>query len=102
MRPERFLHGSWNRVFAKLKAVRYRKIAVRIVATLIAVLPLPALMAPYVSDTPVLWAYRVYHPFFYRYPVHFAAIATNAESRLEEIPPLQKSISVAGLIVEHW
>ena len=45
-------------------------------------LPIPALIAPYISDRPISWAYRAYHPFMYRYPHYFAAVVLHKDQSL--------------------
>lgn len=57
-------------------------------------LPVPAFVAPYVSDDPVAWAYRVYHPFMYRYPAIFG-------THVDLDRPV-RFIDVAKLMIEFW
>jgi hypothetical protein len=66
---------------------------------LLLMLPVPALIAPHVSDDPVAWAYRVYHPFMYRYPAVFGA-HTNVD--LQARSRFGQSLKVAQLMTEYW
>jgi len=70
--------------------------------TFLAILALPALLAPFVSENPVRWAYRVYHPFMYRYPVRFPGVAHEAELLSRDMSPLEQSLSVVGIMIENW
>jgi len=63
------------------------------------VLPLPALIAPYASTDPISWAYRVYHPFMYRYPAVFGA---HFNLDLQGRPKLAQSLEVAKVMVVYW
>ena len=82
----------------KIGAARMVKVA----AVFMALLPAPAIIAPYVSENPVFCAYRMYHPFFYRYPVQFSGVAHDTESHLPGMPPIERSLTVAGLMVQYW
>lgn len=62
-------------------------------------LPVPALLAPYVSETPVHWAYRAYHPFMYRYP---AIMGESLEIQVAKLPPDGQSLAVLRLMIEYW
>lgn len=66
---------------------------------LILLLPVPALLAPQVSDTPVHWAYRIYHPFMYRYP---AIMGVGMEGKLAKLSPAGQSLEVLRLMIEYW
>ena len=74
----------------------------KLLLLLLVLLPMPALLARWVSKHPVLWAYRIYHPFFYRYPVRFTQVAKDAEFQLLGMPVPDKSIHVARLMLEYW
>ncbi len=82
--------------------MRFLAKAIGVAAILVALLLAPALMAPHVPDSPVRWAYRMYHPFMYRYPLRFIGVARDAESSLPGMPPLDQSYFVAHLMIEHW
>ncbi|HUQ92609.1 MAG TPA: hypothetical protein VM120_13100 [Bryobacteraceae bacterium] len=71
----------------------------QILFALFLLLPFPALIAPHVSDDPVAWAYRVYHPFMYRYPAVFGA---HINLDLQARSKLGQSLEVARLMIEHW
>jgi hypothetical protein len=78
--------------------MRFRR-AVAVSFASVLLLPLPALIAPLVSGDPVPWAYRIYHPFMYRYPVAFGAHTTLD---LQPRSSVGKSLEVARLMVEYW
>jgi hypothetical protein len=61
------------------------------------ILPVPALIAPYVSSDPVHWAYRVYHPFFYRYPLYTSHLLTT-----EGRPRSAQSLQILALMIELY
>ena len=61
---------------------KYLLVALLLLSLLV---PAPALLAPHVSDDPVRWAYRVYHPFMYRYPTvigHYSTLL-GGQSKLD-------------------
>jgi len=83
---------------------RLLKGAVRALMLLLGVLPQPALIAPHVSADPIAWAYKVYHPFMYRYPHYFSAVVLRPATTLdlEEQSPPGRSLQVLRLMVKHW
>ena len=64
----------------------------------------PALIAPHVSEDPIAWAYRVYHPFLYRMPNYFASVVLtpNATWELEKLSGVDQSLEVLGLMIQYW
>lgn len=62
-------------------------------------LPVPALLAPHVSEDPVHWAYRVYHPFMYRYP---AIMGASMENEVAKLSPDGQSLAVLRLMIKYW
>ena len=78
---------------------RRRRAAAGVLLLALLLLPAPALSAPHVSDDPVRWAYRVYHPFMYRYPAILGA-HTALDPRKES--GLEQSLAVLRLMVEYW
>ena len=69
---------------------------------LVLVASIPALIAPYISKSPVDWAYRAYHPGLYRYPVRTSAELRDAHHRLQARPRWEQSLARVGLMMEHW
>ena len=67
-------------------------------------LPIPALIAPYISDRPISWAYRAYHPFMYRYPHYFAAVVRHGDQSLAWIAKSRpdQSLEVLKLMIEYY
>lgn len=59
---------------------------------LVVLLPLPAILAPHVSSDPMRWAYRVYHPFMYRYP---ALLGWEGLAISRQEPKLNQSVTIA-------
>jgi hypothetical protein len=57
---------------------------------------LPSLMAPSVSNQPVLWAYRVY-PGMYRYPEYLLVLASRFDAKMQRASYLGKSLEVLRL-----
>ena len=80
------------------------KRTLRIVFAFFLLLPVPALIAPFVSDDPLHWAYRVYHPFMYRYPLYTAHVLRSSETMqlLEDRPLPVQSLEVLSLMIKHW
>ena len=60
--------------------------------------PAPALLAPHVSDDPVRWAYRVFHPFMYRYPAVIGHYSTLPEGQSK----LDCSLMILRLTMTGW
>lgn len=78
---------------------RYPRAAAGALLLALLLLPAPALVAPHVAEDPVRWAYRVYHPFMYRYPAILGAhtaLDPHTKSGLEQ------SLAVLRLMVEYW
>lgn len=65
---------------------------------------MPALLAPYFSPEPLDAAYRIYHPFLYRYPNHTAHILRNPNAMmlLAEKPRPTQSLCVLALMIKYW
>ncbi len=76
--------------------------AFRAVVILVLATATPAILAPYVSDRPVDWAYRFYHPGLYRYPILTGIRLREASSRMEREPRWVQSVQILGLMVEYW
>ncbi len=76
--------------------------AIKTLVVLFLLAPVPALVAPYVTDEPVKWAYSVYHPGFYRYPVRTGAQLSEAKIGMMDQPRWAQSIAILGLMIEHW
>jgi len=83
--------------------MRVRRAAINFLVSFL-LLPLPALLAPHVSDDPIAWAYKVYHPFMYRYPNYFASVVLSPTSLsdLRKKSPLDQSLELARLMIQHW
>ncbi|MBL8294967.1 MAG: hypothetical protein JNN08_24195 [Bryobacterales bacterium] len=80
-----------------------RRAAIRFLVPVL-LLPFPALLAPHVSEDPIAWAYKVYHPFLYRYPNYFASVVMSPTSlsELRKKSPLDQSLELARLMIQHW
>ncbi len=78
------------------------RLAIKTLVVLLLLAPIPALVAPYVSDDPVKWAYSVYHLGFYRYPVRTGAQLGDAKREMMDQPRWAQSIAILGLMIEHW
>ena len=87
---ERDLDKIWYRVATTLA---------KLLVLLLMVLPVPALVAPYLSIDPISWAYSVYHPFMYRYPTVFGA---QLNLDLQRRAKFAQSFEVAKVMVEYW
>ena len=75
------------------------KRAAKAILLLLLLLPVPALIAPYVSDDPIHWAYRDYHPFMYRYPV---VLGVHAALDLETRSREDWSLELLRLVIKYW
>lgn len=85
--------------FAIVDLVRKSKRILVVAALLLALLPAPALIAPYVTDDPIAWAYRVYHPFMYRFP---AVLGSHTTLELSTKSRLEQSLQVLRLMIRYW
>jgi hypothetical protein len=63
---------------------RFARRVVVIVIALVTIVLLPCAVAPAVSEDPVLWAYRVYHPRMYRYPEYLLVRAIRLTTRTKQ------------------
>lgn len=77
---------------------------IALLATVLVLLPLPALLAPHISSSPIEWAYSVYHPGHYRYPVIFPneILTASFAEELRQQQPTDQSLSVLALMIEHY
>jgi hypothetical protein len=64
----------------RLRVVR-RFVCVLLLAVLIAATP--AAIAPLLSDHPLLWAYRFYHPGMYRFPSYVLHLSNELDQELQ-------------------
>ena len=84
-------------------AMWFRRV-IKAVFALLLFLPMPALLAPYLSPDPLDSAYRIYHPFMYRYPNHTAHLLRNPNAVMllaQKLRPAQ-SLCVLALMIKHW
>lgn len=68
---------------------------------LLLVLPVPALIAPFVAEHPTLWAYRFYHPGMYRYPLYVATVLKRSDAQLQGQPRLRQSMEVLRMLIHN-
>ena len=91
---------SWLDYSVRFDFVRWlKRLAIASLLSMLFLLPVPALIAPHVSDDPVHWAYRAYHPFMYRYPAIFGAHTTLD---LRTRSGVDQSIEVLRLMIRYW
>lgn len=78
------------------------RLFLKIITLLVLLVPIPALVAPFVSEFPIFWAYRVYHPFLYRYPQPFSRSAMAEQIRISGKPLHEQSLGVLRFMIDWY